>query len=60
MWGGAGSGGGWGVQHTAGAYSMLAKGRALSRAHTQGLVPCLPVENMAHCEFPLLRDLLIR
>ena len=39
---------------------MLAKGRALSRAHTQGLVPCLPVENMAHCEFPLLRDLLIR
>ncbi|KAF7463528.1 hypothetical protein GHT09_009253 [Marmota monax] len=22
--------------------------------------PCLAVENMAHCEFPLLRDLLIR
>lgn len=45
MWGGASSGRGWGVQHT---------------AHTQGLVPCLAVENMAHCEFPLLRDLLIR
>lgn len=52
--------GGGGVQHRAGAYSVLAKGRAPSRAHTQGLAPCLAVENMAHCEFPLLRDLLIR
>lgn len=26
----------------------------------RGLVPYLVVENMAHCEFPLLRDLLIR
>lgn len=52
--------GGGGVQHTAGDYSVLAKDRAPSRAHTQGLAPCLAVENMAHCEFPLLRDLLIR
>ncbi|XP_043416572.1 septin-12 isoform X1 [Prionailurus bengalensis] len=42
--------------------SLLAAGRTQGKASGQGQRSgsCLAVENMAHCEFPLLRDLLIR
>ena len=47
-----------GTQHTVGAYSVLIQGKAGGQGQRSG--SCLAVENMAHCEFPLLRDLLIR
>ena len=47
-----------GTQHTVGAYSVLIEGKAGGQG--QQSVSCLAVENMAHCEFLLLRDLLIR
>lgn len=49
-----------GTQHTAGAYLVLIEGRPGGAGQGQRSVSCLAVENLAHCEFPLLRDLLIR
>lgn len=45
--------GGWGGPRAA-------VGMRCCAAHSGQSVSCLAVENMAHCEFPLLRDLLIR